>query len=63
MEALLDLLLCLYSECSHGPMKREKHITDFLQWGKDRVGTGTGPGWDGGVTGPEQSQNKVKTGP
>lgn len=34
VEALLDLLLCLYTECSNGPLKREKHITDFLEWGK-----------------------------
>ncbi|XP_061602851.1 serine/threonine-protein kinase MRCK beta isoform X3 [Cololabis saira] len=34
MEALLDLLLCLYQECSHPPLKREKHITDFLDWVK-----------------------------
>ncbi|KAM3602767.1 uncharacterized protein V6R79_010171 [Siganus canaliculatus] len=34
VEALLDLLLCLYSECSASPLKREKHITDFLEWVK-----------------------------
>lgn len=34
VEALLDLLLCLYTECSHSPLKREKHVTDFLDWGK-----------------------------
>lgn len=34
VEALLDLLLCLYTECSHSPLKREKHVTDFLEWGK-----------------------------
>ncbi|XP_041831351.1 serine/threonine-protein kinase MRCK beta isoform X4 [Melanotaenia boesemani] len=34
MEALLDLLLCLYIECSNSPLKREKHITDFLEWVK-----------------------------
>ncbi|XP_018542353.1 serine/threonine-protein kinase MRCK beta isoform X3 [Lates calcarifer] len=34
VEALLDLLLCLYTECSNGPLKREKHITDFLEWVK-----------------------------
>ncbi|XP_058468749.1 serine/threonine-protein kinase MRCK beta isoform X3 [Solea solea] len=35
VEALLDLLLCLYTECStSGPLKREKHVTDFLQWVK-----------------------------
>uniref|UniRef100_A0A3B4UXS7 non-specific serine/threonine protein kinase n=1 Tax=Seriola dumerili TaxID=41447 RepID=A0A3B4UXS7_SERDU len=34
VETLLDLLLCLYTECSHSPLKREKHITDFLEWVK-----------------------------
>lgn len=34
METLLDLLLCLFTECSSSPLKREKHITDFLEWGK-----------------------------
>ncbi|XP_026196931.1 serine/threonine-protein kinase MRCK beta isoform X1 [Anabas testudineus] len=34
METLLDLLLCLYTECSSSPLKREKHITDFLEWVK-----------------------------
>ncbi|KAM4713544.1 serine/threonine-protein kinase MRCK beta isoform 2-T2 [Anableps anableps] len=34
VEALLDLLLCLYTECSNSPLKREKHITDFLNWVK-----------------------------
>ncbi|MEQ2157624.1 hypothetical protein GOODEAATRI_003602, partial [Goodea atripinnis] len=36
VEALVDLLLCLYTECSNSPLKREKHITDFLNWGKNR---------------------------
>lgn len=35
VETLLDLLLCIYTECSHCPLKREKHITDFLEWGKE----------------------------
>uniref|UniRef100_A0A8P4K771 non-specific serine/threonine protein kinase n=1 Tax=Dicentrarchus labrax TaxID=13489 RepID=A0A8P4K771_DICLA len=34
VEALLDLLLCFYTEVSHSPLKREKHVTDFLQWVK-----------------------------
>lgn len=34
VEALLDLLLCLFSECSTSPLKREKHVADFLDWGK-----------------------------
>lgn len=34
-ETLLDLLLCLYTECStSASLKREKHICDFLQWGE-----------------------------
>uniref|UniRef100_A0A3Q3JZT1 non-specific serine/threonine protein kinase n=1 Tax=Monopterus albus TaxID=43700 RepID=A0A3Q3JZT1_MONAL len=34
VETLLDLLLCLFTECSSSPLKREKHITDFLEWVK-----------------------------
>lgn len=43
METLLDLLLCFYTEVSHSPLKREKHITDFLEWGKTWTGTSTHP--------------------
>lgn len=34
VEALLDLLLCFTTECSQSPLKREKHINDFLDWGE-----------------------------
>uniref|UniRef100_H2UXC9 non-specific serine/threonine protein kinase n=1 Tax=Takifugu rubripes TaxID=31033 RepID=H2UXC9_TAKRU len=34
VEALLDLLLCLFTECSQSPLKREKHVADFLEWVK-----------------------------
>uniref|UniRef100_A0A8C2X6M1 non-specific serine/threonine protein kinase n=1 Tax=Cyclopterus lumpus TaxID=8103 RepID=A0A8C2X6M1_CYCLU len=34
VEALLDLLLCFYTEVSHSPLKREKHVNDFLDWVK-----------------------------
>lgn len=34
VEALLDLLLCFTAECSQSPLKREKHVNDFLDWGK-----------------------------
>ncbi|XP_053193269.1 serine/threonine-protein kinase MRCK beta [Scomber japonicus] len=34
VETLLDLLLCLHSEVSHTPLRREKHVQDFLQWVK-----------------------------
>lgn len=34
VETLLDLLLCVHTEFSNSPLKREKHVTDFLEWGK-----------------------------
>lgn len=41
VEALLDLLLCLFTECSQSPLKREKHVADFLEWGKSPAGRGS----------------------
>ncbi|KAI7799419.1 serine/threonine-protein kinase MRCK beta [Triplophysa rosa] len=34
VETLLDILICLYNECSNSPLKREKHVTEFLEWGQ-----------------------------
>ncbi|KPP74872.1 serine/threonine-protein kinase MRCK beta-like [Scleropages formosus] len=34
VETLLDLLLCLYHECSNSPLRREKHVSEFLEWGE-----------------------------
>uniref|UniRef100_A0AAY4EHA5 non-specific serine/threonine protein kinase n=1 Tax=Denticeps clupeoides TaxID=299321 RepID=A0AAY4EHA5_9TELE len=34
VETLLDVLVCLYNECTNSPLKREKHVTDFLEWVK-----------------------------
>ncbi|XP_054616913.1 serine/threonine-protein kinase MRCK beta isoform X2 [Dunckerocampus dactyliophorus] len=34
VETLLDLLICVHSECSNSPLKREKHVSDFLEWVK-----------------------------
>ncbi|XP_077594107.1 serine/threonine-protein kinase MRCK beta isoform X2 [Stigmatopora nigra] len=34
VETLLDLLVCVHSECSNCALKREKHVTDFLDWVK-----------------------------
>ncbi|CAL8315585.1 unnamed protein product [Merluccius merluccius] len=34
VETLLDVLVCLYNECCNSPLKREKHVTDFLEWVK-----------------------------
>uniref|UniRef100_A0A8C5B3R9 non-specific serine/threonine protein kinase n=1 Tax=Gadus morhua TaxID=8049 RepID=A0A8C5B3R9_GADMO len=34
VETLLDVLVCLYNECCNSPLKREKHVTDFLDWVK-----------------------------
>lgn len=42
VEALLDLLLCFYTEVSTSPLKREKHVHDFLDWGKS-LNPGPGP--------------------
>ncbi|XP_077366411.1 serine/threonine-protein kinase MRCK beta isoform X3 [Festucalex cinctus] len=32
VETLLDLLLCVTSEYANCPLKREKHVADFLEW-------------------------------
>ncbi|XP_067328650.1 serine/threonine-protein kinase MRCK gamma isoform X1 [Anolis sagrei] len=32
LEALLDLLLCVFQECSGAPLRREKNVQHFLQW-------------------------------
>ncbi|XP_041418507.1 serine/threonine-protein kinase MRCK alpha isoform X3 [Xenopus laevis] len=34
VESLLDSLLCLYDECSASPLRRDKHIHDYIQWAK-----------------------------
>ncbi|XP_065113335.1 serine/threonine-protein kinase MRCK beta isoform X1 [Paramisgurnus dabryanus] len=34
VETLLDILVCLYNECTSSPLKREKHVTEFLEWVK-----------------------------
>lgn len=39
VETLLDILICLYNECSNSPLRREKNVSEFLEWGKS-VGRG-----------------------
>ncbi len=34
VETLLDILVCLYDECNNSPLRREKNILEFLDWGK-----------------------------
>nr|XP_005160806.1 serine/threonine-protein kinase MRCK alpha isoform X4 [Danio rerio] len=34
METLLDILVCLYDECSSSPIRREKNVLEFLDWAK-----------------------------
>uniref|UniRef100_A0A3Q2R484 non-specific serine/threonine protein kinase n=1 Tax=Fundulus heteroclitus TaxID=8078 RepID=A0A3Q2R484_FUNHE len=34
VEALLDILVCLYDECNNSPIRREKNILEFLDWAK-----------------------------
>lgn len=37
VETLLDILVCLYDECNNSPLRREKNITEFLEWGKSAL--------------------------
>lgn len=34
VETLLDILICLYDECSNSPLRREKNILEYLEWGR-----------------------------
>lgn len=34
VETLLDILICLYNECSNSPLRREKNVSEFLEWGE-----------------------------
>lgn len=34
METLLDLLLFLYDECTNSSLRREKTVSDFIEFGK-----------------------------
>lgn len=34
VETLLDILVCLYDECNNSPIRREKNILEFLEWGE-----------------------------
>ncbi|KAM5129010.1 LOW QUALITY PROTEIN: serine/threonine-protein kinase MRCK beta [Mantella aurantiaca] len=34
VETLLDVLLCLYTECSNPALRRDKYVTEFLDWGE-----------------------------
>lgn len=42
LETLLDLLLCVHTECSNSPLRREKHVSDFLDWGEFASWLGSG---------------------
>uniref|UniRef100_K7CWN3 Serine/threonine-protein kinase MRCK beta n=1 Tax=Pan troglodytes TaxID=9598 RepID=K7CWN3_PANTR len=34
VETLLDVLVCLYTECSHWALRRDKYVAEFLEWAK-----------------------------
>ena len=34
VETLLDILICLYDECNNSPLRREKNILEYLEWGE-----------------------------
>lgn len=36
VETLLDVLVCLFDECNNSPLRREKNILEFLDWGKKK---------------------------
>ncbi|KAL0601891.1 Serine/threonine-protein kinase MRCK beta [Plecturocebus cupreus] len=38
VETLLDVLVCLYTECSHSALRRDKYVAEFLEWGRLRPG-------------------------
>lgn len=40
VETLLDVLVCLYTECSHSALRRDKYVAEFLEWGKCARGSG-----------------------
>ncbi|TRY99815.1 hypothetical protein DNTS_014879 [Danionella cerebrum] len=35
VETLLDILVCLYDECSNSPLRREKNVLEFLDWDEE----------------------------
>lgn len=48
VETLLDLLVGVYAECSRdSPLRRDRYVSDFLEWGEPgggpRAGGGVGP--------------------
>ena len=34
VETLLDVLICLYDECSSSNLRREKSVSDFVEFGE-----------------------------
>ncbi|KAM4691019.1 serine/threonine-protein kinase MRCK beta [Rhinophrynus dorsalis] len=34
VETLLDVLICLYTECSSSTLRRDKYVSEFLEWAK-----------------------------
>ncbi|XP_043929523.1 serine/threonine-protein kinase MRCK beta-like [Protopterus annectens] len=34
VETLLDILICLYNECSTSLVRREKYVAEFIEWAK-----------------------------
>jgi len=37
IETLLDVLLLLYDECTNSSLRREKTVSDFIEFGKSRT--------------------------
>ena len=34
VESLLDVLVCLFDECSSSAIRREKNVSEFREWGE-----------------------------
>lgn len=49
VETLLDLLVGVYAECSRdSPLRRDRYVSDFLEWGERGWADGDAPrGWWG----------------
>lgn len=60
VETLLDLLVGVYAECSRdSPLRRDRYVSDFLEWGEPGAGgrlraEGRGEGPPLGGAGPPQ---------
>lgn len=58
LEGLLDLLICVHQECSAAPLRRERNVRQFLEWGESGGG---GRGASGRVQSAEPSARQRRS--